>query len=112
MVWLMRRLFLKIGQDVEVYVDEPWDAGIIKSHVIDEKDGILMFYTEQPIRVGTVQTKRFYGRPRHIEDTGHYNFCCIPDVEDYTIDDIAEYEKDLSRVKFFMTGSVRRGMIS
>ena len=100
---------MKIGQEVEIYAGEPWDAGIIKSRIIDEKNGILMFYNEHPIKVGVVQTKRFYGKPRHIEDTGHYNFGCIPDVEDYTIDDIAEYEKDLSNVKFFMIGSVKQG---
>jgi hypothetical protein len=98
---------VKIGQEVEISVGEPWDVGIIKSHLIDEKDGILMFYSDPPITIGKVQTQRFYGTPRHTPNMGVYNFAYIPNVEDYTIDDIAEYEKDWSNVKWLMTGSVK-----
>ena len=100
---------MEIHKIVEIVISEPWDGGSIKSCIIEDKDGILMFYSDQPIMVGEVQTKRFYGRKRHIEDTGIYNFGCIPSVDDYTIDDIAEYEKDWRNVKFFMIGSIKRG---
>ena len=98
---------MEIGKEVKIYVGEPWDAGIIKSRIVDKKDDILMFYTEHPISVGKTQTKRFFGTQRHAEDTENYNFCCILGVDDYKIDDIVEYEKDLSNVKFFMTGSIK-----
>ena len=98
---------METGKEVEISVGEPWDVGIVKSCIIDEKNGILMFYTEEPITVGDVQIKRFYGTPRHFENTGIYNFSYIPDVEDYTIDDIAEDEKDWSNIKCLMIGSIK-----
>jgi len=104
----MKGAFMETGQEVEIYVGEPWDVGIVKSRIVDEKDGILMFYTEQPITVGKIQVKQFYGKQRYVENTDNYNFAYIPGVEDYTIDDIKEYEKDWSNVKFFMIGGVKR----
>ena len=98
---------MNTNREVKISVGEPWDVGIIESRIVDEKEGVLMFYTEQPIMVGDIQIRRFYGTPRHIEKTGVYNFAYIPDVNDYTIDDITEYEKDWSNVKFLMIGSVK-----
>ena len=93
---------------VEIVISEPWNGKSVTSYIVEEKNGILMFYSDQPITVGEVKTKRFYGRKRHVGDTETYNFGYIPGVEDYTIDDIVEYEKDWNKVKFFMIGSIKQ----
>ena len=104
----LRTTRLNVSPVCEISVGEPWDVGIVKSRIFEEKDDVLLFYSEQPIKVGMVKIKRFFGTPRHAEKMGVYNFSYIPDIEDYTISDITKYEKEPGRVKFLMIGSVKR----
>jgi len=97
---------MNIGQKVRIFVGEPWDVGILESCIEEIKDNMITLYSEHPIRVGKLQTNRFYGKLRYANDTRNYNFYCIPGVEDYSINDIADYEKDLNNIIFFMIGGI------
>ena len=53
-------IYVEIGQEIEILISEPWDGGSVRACIEEEKDGIWMFYSNQSIAVGGVQTKRFY----------------------------------------------------
>ena len=95
----------RMFKEVKIYVGEPWDMGIVDAYITEEKEGMLMFYSEKTLDSHGICFNKFYGKKRHIENTSHYNFLCILGDEDYSLDNIAEYEKN-KESHFVMIGSV------
>ena len=94
-------MFIKVN----ISVGDPWDMEIIDVYITEEKEGILMFYSEKTIEIDGIRFNKFYGKKRHIENTMCYNFFCIHGNDEYSLDDIAEYERN-KESHFVMIGSV------